>query len=382
MKRIALLGATGSIGKNCLDVIRRLRSQFRVVTMTTNNNTEILAEQAEEFRPTLCAVMDPHKVDDLQDRLSERKIQIRTGPEGLLEAATHPDTDLVVNALVGAVGLIPTIRAIEAGKDVALANKESLVMAGEFIMNLAQEKKVQIIPVDSEHSGIMQCLHGNRREDVARIILTASGGPFFNRRAEEFQSITPQQALEHPTWNMGPKITVDSATLMNKGLEVIEAHWLFGVPISHIEVTIHKQSIIHSLVEFTDGSILAQIGPTDMRLPIQIALTFPERMESPYPRVRFEQTRMLTFEKPDHEKFPCLRLAYKAAQDGGTTPAVLNAANEIAVQAFLENRISFEKIPSLIEETTTRHVRADRPSLNEILTADRWARGYVMKQLP
>ena len=381
MKRIALLGSTGSIGKNCLDVVRRLKSQFQVVALTAKNNTELLAEQAMEFRPELCAVMDRDNADDLRNRLSGSEIDTCVGPEGLLEAATHPTADLVVNGLVASVGLMRTIKALEAGKDVALANKESLVMAGELIMNLAREKNVRIIPVDSEHSGIMQCLHGNRREDVARIILTASGGPFFNRRPEEFQSITPQQALEHPTWEMGPKITVDSATFMNKGLEVIEAHWLFDVPLSHIEVTVHKQSIVHSMVEFTDGSILAQIGIPDMRLPIQNALTFPDKMPSPYSRVDFGRITMLTFEKPDHTKFPCLKLAHKAGQDGGSTPVVLNAANEIAVQAFLENRISFERIPSLIEEAMIAHERIDRPSLDEIFAVDHWARNYVTEQL-
>ena len=381
MKRIALLGSTGSIGTNCLDVIRHLRSRFQVVALTAYNSTETLADQAAEFHPTLCAVMNEKKVDDLRQRLLGTDIRVRTGSEGLIEAATHPEVDLVVNGLVGAAGLVPTIKAIEAGKDVALANKESLVMAGEFIMGLAHEKGVRLIPVDSEHSGIMQCLHGQRREDVARIILTASGGPFLNRRRDEFQSITPRQALEHPTWTMGPKITIDSATLMNKGLEVIEAQWLFSTPTSHIEVMIHQQSIVHSMVEFTDGSILAQLGMPDMKLPIQIALTFPERLNSHCSRIDFAQVSMLTFEKPDTEKFPCLGLAFRAAEQGGTAPAVLNAANEVAVHAFLDNRIPFEGIPSLIEETLTGHEGIDHPSLEEILAADEWARHDTMERI-
>ncbi|MFQ6092045.1 MAG: 1-deoxy-D-xylulose-5-phosphate reductoisomerase [bacterium] len=381
MRRIALLGSTGSIGRNCLDVIGRLRSRFRVVALTTNAHTETLASQAREFEPKFCAVMDASKGEDLRTRLCGTEIEVGVGPEGLFEAATHPDADLVVNGLVGASGLLPTIKAIEAGKDVALANKESLVMAGELIMPMAEEQKTRIIPIDSEHSGIMQSLQGHHPDEVARIILTASGGPFLDRRPEEFESITLQQALKHPTWEMGPKITIDSATLMNKGLEVIEAHWLFGLPISQIEVIVHPQSVIHSLVEFVDGSIIAQMGPPDMRLPIQCALTFPERVGSPHPRMDFAQVKRLTFQNPDLERFPCLALAYRAAQIGGTMPAVLNSANEVAVQAFLDDRIPFPRIASIIEDAMNRHERVDRPSLEEILKADQWARRLVSEQL-
>jgi len=288
---------------------------------------------------------------------------------------------MVVNALVGAAGLLPTVKAVEAGKTVALANKESLVMAGRLIMDLADRQNVQIIPIDSEHSGIMQCLRGYRPQDVSRIILTASGGPFLDRDPDDFASITPEEALEHPTWAMGPKITIDSATMMNKGFEVIEARWLFDIPTSRIEVVIHPQSTIHAVVEFTDGSMLAQMAVADMRLPIQYALNYPERMNSPCSRLNLTDIGHLSFRQPDMERFPCLGLACHAAAEGGTLPAVLNAANEIAVELFLENRLSFVRIPSVIEQAMQEHRSIDQPSLEEILEADRWARQYVIEHV-
>ena len=377
MKHVAILGSTGSVGRNCLDVIRRHRSRFHVAALTTNTQTETLSIQIKEFEPTFCAIGDGEKADELKNLLAGSKIQVGIGSEGVVEAAVRPEVDLVVNALVGAAGLLPTIKAIEAGKDIALANKESLVMAGELIMHMAAESRIRLIPIDSEHSGILQCLQGHSSEEVARILLTASGGPLLNREPIEFESISPEEALAHPTWEMGPKITIDSASLMNKGLEVIEAHWLFGVPLSKIEVVVHPQSIIHSLVEFTDGSILAQMGVPDMRVPIQLALTFPQRLNTPYNRLDLTEVRHLSFLQPDTHKFPCLKLAYRAAENGGTLPAVLNAANERAVQAFLNHRIAFTRIPVLIEEALNRHEKIDHPSLDEIMKADQWSRRFV-----
>lgn len=381
MKRISLLGATGSIGTNCLDVIRRYPSRFRVVALTTKTNIETIQHQAEEFRPAFCAAGDEKRAKELKDRLAGTQIDVGVGSDGLLEAATHPDADIVVNALVGAVGLLPTVRAIEAGKTVALANKESLVMAGSLIMPMAQKHGVQIIPIDSEHSGIMQCFQGYASKDVAKIILTASGGPFLNRDPEAFDTVTPQEALAHPTWDMGPKITIDSATLMNKGLEVIEAHWLFGVPVSDIEVIVHPQSIVHALIQFRDGSMLAQMGVTDMRLPIQYALSYPERLSPSQAQLNLAEVKALSFQNPDEQRFPCLGLAYRAAEAGGTMPTVLNAANETAVEAFLGGRIPFGHIPSTIEEAMKNHSPLDDPSLDEVLEADQWARDHVTEHL-
>lgn len=377
MKRISLLGATGSIGTSCLDVIRQHPSRFRVVALTARTQTEAIVHLANEFQPAFCAVGDEKQALEVKDRFAGTTIAVGTGIDGLLQAATHPEADIVVNALVGAAGLLPTAKAIEAGKTIALANKESLVMAGSLIMSMARQQKVQIIPIDSEHSGIMQCLQGYATKDVAKIILTASGGPFLDRDPDEFTSITPREALAHPTWDMGPKITIDSATLMNKGFEVLEAHWLFGLPTSQIEVIVHPQSIVHALIEFTDGSILAQMGAHDMRLPIQYALSYPERIDSPFSQLNLAQVNTLSFQKPDWERFPCLGLAYRAAELGGTMPAVLNAANEVAVGFFLRGRIPFNRIPSMIEQVMKEHAPVDRPSLDAILKADQWARQYL-----
>jgi 1-deoxy-D-xylulose-5-phosphate reductoisomerase len=315
-------------------------------------------------------------------RLRIPGIQVLAGPGGLEEVATLREADIVINALVGAVGLGPTVRAIQAGKRVALANKESLVMGGELVMGLIAERPDQLIPVDSEHSAIFQCLQGHHaREQITRIILTASGGPFLKLPAEKLNSVSPRQALSHPTWEMGRKVTIDSATLMNKGLEVIEAHWLFGTPISQIEVLIHEQSIVHSLVEFSDNSVLAQMSIPDMRLPIQYALTYPRRKASPQAPLDLARVGVLTFLRPDGEKFPCLQLAYDAAEMGGSMTAVLNAANEEAVGAFLAHNIGFTDIPRVISETMGQHRLLAQPDLEEIQAADSWARETAQKQI-
>lgn len=374
MKRVAILGSTGSIGTNCLDVIRRLSGRFSVIGLSANVNVGLLLGQAREFNPLILAVMDVEKGLALKSLLKLEDLKVVLEIEGLIEVATRPEVDMVVNALVGAVGLIPTLKAIEAGKQIALANKESLVMGGELVMRKAHEHGVQIVPIDSEHSAIFQCLFGRNPKELTKIILTASGGPFLDKDAAELDRVSLKEALSHPTWEMGPKITVDSATLMNKGLEVIEAHWLFDVPLSKIEVVIHPQSVIHSMVELVDGSVIAQLAMPDMRLPIQYALTFPERLESPCFRVDFSQTRELAFCPPNPEKFTCLKLAYQAAEVGGTMPVVLNAANEVAVQAFLDERIAFNDIPAIIEEAMNKHLCVTDPSLEEILAADEWAR--------
>jgi len=318
---------------------------------------------------------------EMANQLKHLGMKVAVGPQGLEEAATLPEADIVLNALVGAVGLIPTLGAIQAGKRVALANKESLVMGGELVMGMVAETDGQLIPIDSEHSAIYQCLQSQRREDVKRIILTASGGPFLKLSPGKLTSVSPRQALSHPTWQMGQKVTIDSATLMNKGLEVIEAHWLFGIPISQIEVLIHEQSIVHSMVEFSDRSVLAQLSLPDMRLPIQYALTYPQREESPEAPLDLAQVRRLTFQRPDQKKFPCLQLAYDAADVGGTTPAVLNAANEQAVQAFLDEAIRFTDIPMVIGNTVSQHQLVRRPNLGEILAADGWARETARDQV-
>lgn len=374
VKGVAILGSTGSVGVNSLDVIRRLQDRFSVVGLSANVKIELLFSQAKEFGAQVLAVMDPEKGSALKSRLKSEPIEVFSGIEGLIKVATYPEVDIVVNALVGAVGLIPTLKAIQAGKRIALANKESLVMAGELVTREAREHGVQIIPVDSEHSAIFQCLQGRHPGELAKIILTASGGPFLDKDVAEFDDISLKETLAHPTWTMGPKITVDSATLMNKGLEVIEAHWLFGVPLPQIEVVIHPQSIIHSMIELVDGSVIAQLAVPDMRLPIQYALTFPERLISPCSKLDFSHLRELTFRSPEPEKFVCLKLAYQAAQIGGTMPAVLNAANEIAVRAFLAEKLSFNEIPVIIEETMNSHVPVSYPDLEDILSADRWAR--------
>jgi len=370
MKRLAILGSTGSIGQQTLKVVRSFGDRFQVIGLGAGRNLPLLERQIEEFQPKLVSIEEA----DLTQSLRHPQHELLS----LDELASHPDVDLVVIAISGKAGLGPTLAAIEAGKSIALATKEVLVMAGEIVTTAARRRGVEILPIDSEPSAIWQCLRGEERS-VARLILTASGGPFRQFSREQLATVTPQQALEHPTWKMGKKITIDSATMMNKGFEVIEAHWLFDVPMEKIEVVVHPQSIVHSFVEFVDGSTKAQLSPPDMRLPIQYALFYPERPPSELPRLDFSNIGPLTFEAPDLERFPCLRLALEAGQRGGTYPAVLSAADEVAVELFLEQRISFLDIATLVEDTLEQHQSVPHPSLEEILAADAWARERAAK---
>jgi 1-deoxy-D-xylulose-5-phosphate reductoisomerase len=353
MKGLSILGSTGSIGRNSLSVIEEFQSEFRVVGLAAGNNIDLLAEQVQKFRPTIVSVSEASLMQPLLMRL--RKLpgryrpKIVDGLEGLIEVATHPETDLVVSAIVGVAGLVPTFEAIESGKSIALANKEILVVAGELIKAAARQRKVNILPIDSEHNAIHQCLRSGRKKEVRRIILTASGGPFRELSAGRLRTVTPEMALKHPTWNMGMRVTIDSATLMNKGFEVLEAKWLFGLPVDRISVLIHPQSTVHSMVEFVDGSVIAQLGATDMRHPIQYALTYPQRRATLTRNLDFSQMSKLEFMVPDRERFPCLDLAYRAARQMGALPCALNAADEIAVDRFLKGRIRFMVIPQIVE---------------------------------
>lgn len=373
-KRIAILGSTGSIGVNTLDVVGRDPERFEVVGLTAGNNIDLLEDQIRRFHPKAVAVYNEAQAERLKKRIGDIGIEIHSGQEGLIEISILPEVQLVISAIVGAAGLIPTISAIKGGKDVALANKETLVMAGEIVMRLVEEKGVNIIPVDSEHSAIFQSLRGEKKGDIKRLILTASGGPFHDMTISMLEKVSPKDALKHPNWNMGKKITIDSATLMNKGLEVIEARWIFGVDACYIDVLIHHQSIVHSLVEFIDGSIIAQLGIPDMRIPISYALNYPNRVETSLPSLDLSKIGKLTFEKPDIEKFPSLKYAFHALDEGETMPAVLNAANEVAVQAFLKEEIAFTDIPNVILKTMDEHRSRPVNTLEDVLEADRWAR--------
>ncbi len=375
MKNLSILGSTGSIGRNTLEIVTMFPERFTVKALAAKNNTSLLAGQVEKFGPDIAVVFDENRAIELKSMLpSGSKVEIMYGQDGYRTAATYDSVDMVVTAVVGAAGLIPTLAAIEAGKNIALANKETLVMAGEIVIKEAARNRVKIIPIDSEHSAIFQCIAGNRRQDLDKILLTASGGPFLNRPENEFVKIKPQDALNHPTWQMGKKVSVDSATLMNKGLEVIEAKCLFGVSQEMIEVLIHPQSVIHSMVSFKDGAVIAQLGIPDMKGAIAYALSYPERLALEQPLPDFVGIGALTFEQPDLNKFPCLGLAYKACQTGETLPAVLNAANEMAVQAFLKQRIPFVKIPEVIGKTMESHTVVTNPAFDDIVESDRWAR--------
>ena len=380
MKQISLLGSTGSIGTNTLKVVTDFPDRFSVTALAAKSNTVLLAEQIRQFRPALAVVYSKRHASELKARLSlDIDVEILWGEKGYTTAAAHPQADVVVNAMVGAAGLGPTLAAINAGKDIAFANKETLVMAGEIVMAGAADKKVQILPIDSEHSAIFQCLSGNRKSDLKRIFLTGSGGPFAHRPKKDFKKITVADALNHPTWQMGEKITVDSATLMNKGLEVLEAKHLFGVSHDMIRVIIHPQSVIHSMVAYHDGSVIAQLGVPDMKTAIAYAISYPERLELNQPLPDFNHIGALTFEEPDFKKFPCLTLAYAACETGDTLPAVMNAANEIAVTAFLDHAISFVKISEMIERVMDRHRLVEHPGLENIIMADQWAREEAKK---
>jgi 1-deoxy-D-xylulose-5-phosphate reductoisomerase len=375
MKNLSILGSTGSIGLNTLKIAQMFPDRFTVKALAAKNNISVLAKQIERFCPEIVAVYDEDTAVELKRMLpAETGVEILFGENGYEAAAAHESVDLVVVAVVGAAGLMPTLSAIKAGKNIALANKETLVMAGDIVMEQAELNNVKILPVDSEHSAIFQCIQGNRKEDIDKIFLTASGGPFLNLPKNEFNKITPKDALNHPNWNMGKKISVDSATLMNKGLEAIEAKWLFDVSREMIEVVIHPQSVIHSMVSFKDGTVMAQLGIPDMKSAIAYAMAYPERLALGQPIPDFVSIGKLAFDKPDIKKFPCLALAYIACESGKTLPAVLNAANEVAVAAFLENSISFVKIPEIIEKTMKHHSVVTDPTLNDILEADQWAR--------
>jgi 1-deoxy-D-xylulose-5-phosphate reductoisomerase len=372
MKNISILGSTGSIGKSTLEVVRRSR-QFRIIGLSAKSNIALLLEQVKEFNPQTVAVWDRDSADRLK-KMAPKGLRIVTGMEGLCETAACRKNDLVVSSLVGSVGLIPTLAAIDAGIDIALANKEVLVMAGAIVMAKARAKGVKVLPVDSEHSAIFQCIGSGRKEEVRRIIITASGGPFVDLPQAKLRTVTVRETLNHPRWSMGRKVTVDSASLMNKGLEVIEAHWLFGLDLSKIDVVIHRESIIHSMVEYVDGSIIAQLSVPDMKIPIQYALTYPARAENRAHFIDFSKLKNLSFGLPDRKRFPALALAYQAAQKGGTAPAVLNAANEIAVHEFLEGKIGFLDMAVVVRSVLSKHAHRKSPTVAQILAADEWAR--------
>jgi 1-deoxy-D-xylulose-5-phosphate reductoisomerase len=374
MKKLTILGSTGSIGVSTLEVVAAQPEMFRVVALTAGNNLELLKSQIETFKPELVSVLTAEKAKKLSRMLTGKKPQIMHGVEGMIAAATASETTMVVAAIVGAAGLVPTAAAIMAGKDVALANKETLVTAGHLIMDLVRDNGVKLYPVDSEHCAVFQSMVGHRNEDIARVILTASGGPFLNWSKERLASATVTDALNHPNWSMGRKITVDSASMMNKGLEVIEARWLFDIPVERIAVNIHPQSIIHSMVEYVDGSVMAQLGVPDMKGPIAYALTYPARVPSGVKPLDLTALSGLTFFNPDTDRFPALKLAYRAANAGESMPAVMNAANEVAVEAFLGGRIGFMAIAESIERVMDLHAPHALRSIEEVLEADRWGR--------
>jgi 1-deoxy-D-xylulose-5-phosphate reductoisomerase len=375
MKKLGILGSTGSIGVSTLEIVAAYPDRFRVVSLTAGSNLELLKSQIEAFSPALVAVASEESARQLKKMLPSRRPDIQFGVTGLIAAATVPDIDMVVAAIVGAAGLVPTAAAVKAGKDVALANKETLVTAGRLIMELVAEKGINLFPVDSEHSAVFQSLQGHRSVDVERIILTASGGPFLNYPLEKLSTVTVADALNHPNWSMGKKISIDSATMMNKGLEVIEARWLFDMPAEKIAVNIHPQSIIHSMVEYRDGCVMAQLGVPDMKAPIAYALTFPERVATGVSPLDLTTLSGLSFFKPDTVRFPSLGLAYQALQGGESMPAVMNAANEVAVEAFLAGRIRFTEIPVVIEKTMAGHDPHAFSTIEDVLHADRWGRG-------
>ncbi len=375
MKRLTILGSTGSIGRQTLEVVEKHPDKFQVVALSARKNAELLLRQAERFRPSYVVLTDGQgQFEDLKNELKKLGIETLSGYDSLNFIVSLPEVDTVVTAMVGFSGLLPTVTAILSGKNIALANKETLVVAGEIVMKLARERGVDILPVDSEHSAIFQCLVGEQDKTVEKIYLTASGGPFRGKKREQLRNITKEQALRHPNWSMGAKITIDSATLMNKGLEAIEARWLFGLNPAQIDIIIHPQSIIHSLVQFVDGSIKAQMGLPDMRLPIQYALSYPERFETDFPRFNFADYPELTFEKPDLETFKALHLAIEALKAGGNAPCILNAANEVAVEAFLQDKIGFLDIAEVVDVTLQKMEYVSHPDLDAYIECDRQAR--------
>lgn len=381
MKNISILGSTGSIGTQTLDVARNNKEKFNIVGLSANNNIDLLEQQINEFKPVAVAVMNEKKALELKKKLGNTKTEVYSGLDGLITIATLEAADLIVTSVVGMIGLIPTIEAIKCKKDIALANKETLVTAGEIVMNEAKKNGVSILPVDSEHSAIFQSLMGYTLKDIRRIILTASGGPFRGYVKDQLQDVTVKEALKHPKWNMGKKISIDSATLMNKGLEVIEAKWLFDLDLEQIDVVVHPQSIIHSMVEYFDSSVIAQMGYPDMRVPIQFALTYPKRIENNYRKLDLLEVSKLTFEKPDKDTFPCLNLAYEALKIGGSLPTVLNAANEVLVELFIKGKIGFYDIPRIVEFALQKHDVQYKLSIDEIIQIDKWTRDFVKKNI-
>jgi 1-deoxy-D-xylulose-5-phosphate reductoisomerase len=374
MKRLSILGATGSVGRNVLRVVDQFPERFSVTALTGAQNISLLAEQADRYRPELVVVRDENGLRQFKKTAPGTKMDVLHGLEGYKAAAALSSADLVVSAMVGSAGLVPTLAAVEAGKPVAIANKESLVMAGELMMAAARRHDSEIIPVDSEHSAIFQCLAGHRKEDLTQIVLTASGGPFLDWSAADLDTISPEMALRHPTWEMGPKISVDSATLMNKGLEVIEAKILFDVPCEVIKVVVHPESIVHSMVIYQDGSVMAHLGQPDMRIPIAYALSHPERLPLKLPQTDFVNIASLTFRSPDLEKFPCLSLALEACRVGMTLPAAMSAANEVAVEAFLNHRIGFNRIGRVVQKVMNEHQPVKKAGISDILSIADWAR--------
>ncbi len=376
-RKLSILGSTGSIGQNTLKVVDNIKDEFQVIYLTANTNHELLVEQALKYRPRAINIIDSSSAKIVANKLKNEGIEVLIGREGLLELARRDNIDLVLNALVGTAGMEPTLLALESGVDVALSNKESLVMAGNLVKRIQEKSGAKIYPVDSEHSAIWQCLRGEKNSDVNKILLTGSGGPFRTRNIDTFADITPKEALKHPNWDMGNKITIDSATMMNKGLEIIEAYWLFDIPADKIEVIIHPQSIIHSMIEMKDGSVKAQLGIPDMKVPIQYALTYPRHIKTYWERLDFIKLKEMTFEAPNFSRFPCIELAYASLRQLGTTPAVLNVANEFAVYRFLKGDILFTDIPIIVSGACEKHDWIDNPNLNELQNLIVWTKDFV-----
>ncbi|HAK61058.1 MAG TPA: 1-deoxy-D-xylulose-5-phosphate reductoisomerase [Nitrospiraceae bacterium] len=374
MKNLTILGSTGSIGQSTLAVVERFPDRFRVVGLAAGRNSELLEKQIRQFRPTVAALLGEKAAEDLRKTCRDIPVRIFSGVEGMIEVAAVAEADMTVSAVVGTAGLVPTMAAIQAGKDIALANKEVLVAAGEIVMDECRARGVKVFPVDSEHSAIFQCLHAGSDNEVRRLFLTASGGPFRAYAKKDLETVTTAQALKHPNWSMGKKITIDSATLMNKGLEVIEARWLFGIPPERISVLVHSQSIVHSMVEYNDGAVIAQLGAPDMKGPIAYALAYPERLDGVSPTLDLATVGSLTFEEPDRERFPCLAYSYDALRAGGSMPAVLSAANEVAVKYFLQEKIGFTDIARVIRSTMDAHTPSPVKTVEDALKADLWAR--------
>ena len=382
MKKIAILGSTGSIGTQTLDVVREHPDELEVVALAAGRNKDRLNAQIEEFRPKIVSLDDPHAAAELKEQWKDKGVEVLCGKEGLMAVAGMEESDIVVTAVVGMMGILPTMEAISKGKDIALANKETLVTAGHLIIPMAKRYGVRILPVDSEHSAIFQCLHGNRHQDVDKLLITASGGPFRGRKKEDLEKVTLQDALRHPNWAMGQKITIDSSTMVNKGLEVMEAHWLFDVDYDRIQVVVQPQSIIHSMVQFVDGAVLAQLGTPDMRVPIEYALFYPERRSLGGDRLDFSTLQSIQFERPDYETFHGLKLALEAGKTGGSMPTVFNAANERAVALFLKEQIRYTDIVKIIETCMDRHVLIEHPVLDEILDTEQWVYHEIERIYP